>query len=103
MMSSPAMSPDQRRSEDAIRALVLRLSRPHRSGGAVIERAAILAEGGDSAAILEWIAAHAGEPEPAAPAAPTRGLYGSAFGGGVPAPRGPARYVLPAGALTLTR
>jgi hypothetical protein len=100
-MSSPAMPPDERRSEDAIRALVLRLSRPHRSGGAVIERAAILAEGGDSAAILEWIAAHAGEPEPAA--APTRGLYGSGFGGGVPAPRGPARYVLPAGALTLTR
>src|SRR4051794_5632105 len=91
-----AMSSDQRRSEDAIRALVLRLSRPHRSGGAVIERAAILAEGGDSAAILECIAAHAGEPEPAAPAAPTRGLYGSGFRGVVPAPRGPARYV-PAG------
>src|SRR3954453_15796353 len=103
MMRNSGMSPDEPRSEDAIRAAVMRLSRPHRSGGAVIERAAILAEGGDSAAILEWIAPHAGEPLPAAPAAPTRGLYGSGFGGGVTAPSGPARYVLPAGALTLTR
>jgi hypothetical protein len=90
-------------SEDAIREVVTRLARPHRSGGAVIERAAILAEAGDSAAIFEWIAAHAGEPEAAAPAKPTKGLYGSGFGGGVTAPRGPARYVFPAGTLTPTR
>jgi hypothetical protein len=81
--------------DDAIRAAVARLSRPHRSGGAVIERAAILAEGAASTAIFAWIAAHAGEPEVAAPAAPARGLYGSGFGGGVTAPRGPSRYVLP--------
>ena len=86
-------------TEDAIRAVVARLARPHRSGGSVIERAAILAEGNHSAAILEWIIGHAGEPEIAASATPPRGLYGTGFGGGVTAARGPARYVLPAGAL----
>ena len=34
--------------DEAIRAVVTRLSRPHASGGAVIERAAILAEGADA-------------------------------------------------------
>ncbi len=90
-------------AEDAIRDEVARLSRPHRSGGVVIERAAILAAGGKSTAIFEWITAHAGEPEAAAPAKPTLGLYGSGFGGGVTAPRGPARYILPPGAVTPTR
>jgi hypothetical protein len=84
--------------DDAIRRVVARLSRPHPSGGAVIERAAILAEGTRSAAILAWISAHGGEPEVAAPAKAAGGLYGSGFGGGVTAPRGPARYVLPADA-----
>lgn len=67
----------------------------------MIEHAAILAEGAASTDILAWIAAHAGEPEAAAPAAPTRGLYGSGFGGGVTRPRGPSRYVLPADALVI--
>jgi len=89
-------------TDDAIRTVVARLARPHRSGGAVIERAAILAEGERSAAIFAWIAGHAGEPELAAAAAPTKGLYGTGFGGGVTAPRGPARYVLPPGALAPT-
>jgi hypothetical protein len=92
----PAQNPPE---DDAIRAVVARLSRPHRSGGAVIERAAILAEGAASTDILAWIVTHAGEPEVAAPAATTGGLYGSGFGGGVTAPRGPSRYVLPADAL----
>jgi hypothetical protein len=92
------MRNDQEPETDAaIRSVVARLARPHRSGGSVIERAAILAEGDRSAAIFDWIADHAGEPELAAAAAPSRGLYGTRFGGG--APRGPARYVLPAGAL----
>ena len=51
--------------------------------------------------ILAWIVAHAGVPEVTAPAAPARGLYGSGFGGGVTAPRGPSRYVLPAAALVV--
>jgi hypothetical protein len=86
-------------TDDAIRAVVVRLARPHRSGGFVIERAAIVAEGERSAAILDWIISHSGEPEVARSAAPTRGLYGTGFGGGETAPRGPARYMLPAGAL----
>ena len=84
-------------TDEALRAVVARLARPHRSGGSVIERAAILAEGPNSAAILAWIAERAGEPEVVAAAAPSRGLYGTGFGGGVTAPRGPARYVLPPG------
>lgn len=81
-------------TDDPIRAIVARLARPH-PRGAVIERAAILAEGQASAAIVEWILAHSGSPEaPAAPAA-GRGLHGARDA----VPRGSARYVLPAGAL----
>lgn len=85
--------------DDAIRALVKRLARPHRSGGEVIERAAILAAGADSAAVIAWIAAHAGIPE-ATIAAPARhGLHGSRLGNSGAASQAPLRFVLPAGAL----
>jgi hypothetical protein len=86
-------------SEAAIRLTVTRLARPNRAGDDVIERAAILAEGKTSAAILAWIMAHDGQPEALAPAAAPRGLHGarlSAAAGGSAAPR---RYVLPAGVL----
>ena len=86
--------------DDAIRAVVVRLSRPHASGGDVIERAAILAEGGDAAAIVAWILAHAGEAEATEPRASSRGLHGARLGGGPAASRDvPSRYVLPVGAL----
>jgi hypothetical protein len=85
--------------DDDIRAVVKRLSRPHPSGGAVIESAAIMAEGPTSAAIVKWVLAHDGQAEVAGPAKPTRGLYGTGFGGSVTTPRSPARYVLPPGAL----
>jgi hypothetical protein len=87
--------------DDAIRALVKRLSRPHPSGGKVIERAAILAEGADSSAVLRWITAHAGEPEDLAPAASGRGLHSARLHdrGGAEG-RKPLRYVLPPGALS---
>ena len=86
--------------DDAIRAVVVRLSRPHASGGDVIERAAILAEGGDAAAIVAWIIAHAGEAEAIVPRAPSRGLHGARLGADPAATRGvPRRYVLPVGAL----
>ena len=98
-MRSKPRSTELQSADDSIRAVVARLSRPHRSGGVVIERAAILAEGAASTDILAWIAARAGVPEVAAPAAATPGLYGSGFGGGVTAPRGPSRYLLPAAAL----
>jgi hypothetical protein len=87
--------------DDAIRDLVARLSRPHPSGGKVIERAAILADGADFAAVLAWIEAHAGRPESAVTATESRGLHGtrlsSGGGGGSEAP--PLRFVLPADAL----
>jgi hypothetical protein len=86
--------------DEEIRTLVTRLARRHPSGGAVIERAAILAEGGRSGEILAWIERHAGEPEVVEIATPQRGLHGTGFGGAPPARRGPARYVLPAGALS---
>jgi hypothetical protein len=92
----PAKNPS---NDDDIRRVVARLSRPHRSGGSVIERSAILAEGAGSAAIFQWINAHEGKAEITAPAAPPRGLYGTGFGGGDTPSRGPARYVLPTGAL----
>ncbi|UUY03997.1 hypothetical protein LRS13_00260 [Svornostia abyssi] len=53
--------------DDEIRTLVTRLSRPHRSGGRVIERAAVLAEGADFDAVMVWIEAHGGRPEMAKP------------------------------------
>src|SRR5215210_1461798 len=86
--------------DDPVRAIVTRLSRPHPTGGVVIEHAAILAEGADASAIVEWILAHAGQPEAAVSQAPMRGLHGTRMSGGRGAPSDrPRRYVLPAGAL----
>jgi hypothetical protein len=87
--------------DDDIRTLVTRLSRPHPSGGKVIERAAILAEGSDSSAILSWIVAH-GEAEDLVPVAAGGGLH-SARGHDGGAPKAPLRYVLPPGALSATQ
>jgi hypothetical protein len=85
--------------DDAIRALVTRLARPHPSGGEVIERAAILSEGADFAAVLAWITARGGIPETAS-AIPKPGLHparpNNARGAGPPTA---LRYVLPPGAL----
>jgi hypothetical protein len=88
--------------DDAIRALVMRLARPHSSGGTVIERAAILAEGTDSTAIMAWVTAHAGISEAAVATSPRHGLHGSrlSYSGGAESPPTPLRFVLPAGALT---
>ena len=95
----PASSPDTRHSEGAVRDAVIRLSRPDGEGGAVIERAAILAEGSDAEAIIRWILSHSGRPEAITPPAPARGLHGSRqSGGGLE--QHPSRYVLPAGVLT---
>jgi hypothetical protein len=86
--------------DEAIHALVKRLSRPHPSGGHVIERAAILAEGADSSVILRWIARHAGEPDAPAPATSGGGLHSApSHDPARGAARVPLRYVLPPGAL----
>jgi hypothetical protein len=94
-------SPDPRETEDAVRAAVVRLSRRDRDGGAVIERAAIMAEGTPAAAIEAWVVTHGGRPEAAsASVRSTSGLSGlreqrTALGGQLP----PRRYVFPAGTL----
>jgi hypothetical protein len=101
--SLPGSNPPDERPEpdEAIRAIVTRLSRPHPSGGAVIERAAIVAEGADATAIVRWILAHAGQPETSTPRATAGGLHGARLSGGAGAEGGPPRrYILPAGALT---
>ena len=83
-----------------INALVTRLSRPHASGGVVIERAAILAEGSDFASVMNWITARAGTPDAPVSATRGRGLHGSRMIGGDATPsRVPLRFVLPPGAL----
>jgi hypothetical protein len=81
-----------------INALLTRLSRPHSSGGVVIERAAILAAGADFPAVMDWITAHAGTPDMAVSAPRHRGLHGSRLDDRASAPP-PLRFVLPAGAL----
>jgi hypothetical protein len=86
--------------DDAIRLLLKRLARAHPSGGTVIERAAIVAEGTGSEAVLGWIVAHGGQAEATVVTPARRGLHGSdlrATGGSGPAV--PSRYILPAGAL----
>jgi hypothetical protein len=86
--------------EDAIRLLLTRLARAHPSGGTVVERSAIVAEGTGSEAVLSWIVAHGGQAEAVIVTPARRGLHGSdlrATGGSGPSV--PSRYILPAGAL----
>jgi hypothetical protein len=84
--------------DDTTRAAVARLSRPHRSGGSVIERAAILAEGADSTCLVAWVVAHGGQPE-AAVVSMKRGLHSPRLDDPGAVLRPPLRYILPAGAL----
>ena len=81
--------------EDAMRARLERLARPHRSGGSVIERASLLAGGSAFDGAVAWIEAHGGVPEMPATPRTQRGLH---------SPRAaetgtPLRFVLPADAL----
>lgn len=98
------MSPDDEPARDEdIGALVHRLSRPDRaSGGRVIERAAIMAEGANAAAILDWLAASSWTPEE--PLATTASRGGSGLHSmrresdrGQARPQAPRRYLSPAG------
>ncbi len=83
--------------DQAIRTVVTRLARPHPSGGRVIERASILAEGSDSGEIIRWVVAHGGEPEMASASSAPRGL--SVREAPAPGTGTPLRFVLPAGTL----
>jgi hypothetical protein len=78
--------------EDHIRSEVRRLSRPHPSGGRVVERAAILAAGADSAAMMRWLADQ-GEPEALPALAAAQGLHGDRAQGAGDVRR-PLRYVV---------
>jgi hypothetical protein len=101
--AEPTTAPDppatQPPGEDAIRTLVTRLARPHSSGGHVIERAAILAEGSSFRTVMAWIVDHGGEPEEQA-TAPSRGLHGARVNrSGSSVSPTTLRFVLPAGVL----
>ena len=80
---------------DAIGVLVERLARPHASGGRVIERSVILAEGANAGPILKWIAEHDGAPDSTSASTRGRGLHSArveSAGQASPA----RRFVLPA-------
>ena len=97
----PASSSRDTRPDGAVRATVIRLCRPDGYSGAVIERAAIIAEGTRAAEIEEWILMHGGEPEAPVIAAARPGLYALRPGNeAVTRARPPRRYVLPAEALS---
>lgn len=86
--------------DEAIRTLVTRLARAHPSGGTVIERAAIVAEGAGSNDVLTWIVAHGGEPEAMVRTTRSHGLHGSRLHDSEGSePPAPSRFVLPADAL----
>ncbi len=85
-------------NDTEITALVSRLGRPHKSGGIVIERAAIQAAGTDYPAVIDWILSHEGTPETAIPSSKSLGLHGSRINDGEhPNARQALRYVLPKG------
>ena len=80
---------------DPIAVLVRRLARPHASGGMVIERSVILAEGTNSAAILSWISDHDGIADSTVASTRSHGLHGPGFAAAQQA--APVRrFVLPA-------
>jgi hypothetical protein len=86
-------------ADEAIGELVKRLSRPHGSGGRVIERSVILAEGAESRAILGWISDHDGVGDSSVASARGGGLHGARASAGVAAADAPARrFVVPAAA-----
>jgi hypothetical protein len=82
---------------DPTAVLIKRLARPHSSGGTVIERSVILAEGAHSTAILAWIADHDGTPDTTLPQSQSKGLHSPSplAGPGVGGAQA-RRYILPA-------
>ncbi len=86
--------------DQEIQNLVARLGRDHPSGGTVVERAALLAEGADFTEVVAWITAHHGEPEMAvSKASAGRGLHAErqTRNAGIRDEQ-PLRFVVPAGA-----
>jgi hypothetical protein len=82
---------------DATAVLVKRLARPHPSGGTVIERPVILAEGKRSKEILTWISEHGGAPDSTLATTRNKGLHSRRTVVGLEHQAAPARrYILPA-------
>ena len=91
------MDTPQENHADATAVLVKRLARPHPSGGTVIERSVILAEGTHSTAILAWIADHDGTPDSTLPHTQKRGVHSpSPTVGSERQATQARRYILPA-------
>ena len=83
-----------------IKTLVARLSRPHPTGAVSIERAAILADGTDFPAVIDWILAHEGTPDTVTASTPRRGLHGARLNDSTnSASSPPQRFLLPGSAL----
>ena len=83
-----------------IQELVTRLARPHRSGGKVIERVAILAAGADFDAVMRWIMDRDGVAETAVAKKAPRGIHAMRYHDTEgDAPPAPARFILPPGAI----
>lgn len=102
-MQSTTGSSDATPLPDEIGALVRRLARPHASGGMVIERSVIIAEGARSKAILGWVTAHDGVADATVPGSRSSGLHGRTDVVSPSAQVAPARrYVLPARAFETT-
>lgn len=100
LTQSPEQPVAHDKDDQRIKLLVARLSRPHSSGGLVIERAAILADGGDFSAVMDWITAHAGRADTTVAPPTARGLHGSRVQGTpASAPTKPLRFLLPANAV----
>ncbi len=95
-------SPDHPVDDASVRTLVARLSRPHRSGGVVVERAALQAEGADLTAVLQWITDHGGRPEEPVKKPAAGGLHGLRGTAEIGRDPVPLRFVLPPGALDAT-
>jgi hypothetical protein len=100
-MKTPPTAAASVDEHDALLAAVVRLSRPHPSGGRVIERAAVLAAGPDAARILRWVTRY-GEAEARGVPTGHEGIHGRR-GLAAPADRQPLRYVLPVAALSASQ
>ena len=79
---------------DELRTVVDRLARSDRAGGRVIERAALLAEGTRSTALIAWLGEHGWEPEAPAAASPRGGGIHGQREHRSATPVAPARYLL---------
>ena len=91
--ASADREPPRAQPDDAeLGAIVKRLARRTPLGGRVVERAALLAEGADFAALLAWIEAHDGVPEEVATPPRTGGLFVDRHR---EPPQQPLRFVLP--------